>query len=235
MKKISQLFLFTILISLTACAARDKQVKPSAVTATSAAVQAEEAAPAAKVEAVEAPVKVDAPLLKTSYIVRPNDTLEKIAKLPDVYGNRKAWPVIFEGNRDRLGHPSKIYPGQKLRIPREPAEIAALEKRAGINKVVLVSDQALREARAVQQRRSAAAKVTLSPPVVANPVAEALKPQTEASTEVTGSAPAAEPTSTAAVTSPAPSVETVDTGSTDNSGLQVETDTDTESDTTASL
>lgn len=235
MKKISQLFLFIILISLTACAAREKQVKPSSVTKTSAAIQAEEAAPAAKVEAVEAPVKVNTPVLKTFYVVRPNDNLERIAKLPEIYGNRKAWPVIFEGNRDRLGHPSKIYPGQKLRIPREPAEIAALEKRAGMNKVILVSDQALREARAAQQRR-AAAKVTLPPPVVTNPVAEALKPQAEVSTETAIPSPAAEPdTITAPVTPPAPSTETADAGSADDSGLQVETDTGAESDTAAGL
>ncbi len=219
MKKISQLFLFIILISLTACAAREKQVKPTALTATSAAIQAEEAAPAAKVEAVEAPVKVNAPVLKTFYVVRPNDNLERIAKLPEVYGNRKAWPVIFEGNRDRLNHPSKIYPGQKLRIPREPAEIAALEKRAGVNKVVLVSDQALREARAARERRAAAdaaKQVTLPPPVVTNPVAEALKPQTDADT----ASPAVEPASDSMPA--APPVE--DTESGDDLGLDVETD-----------
>jgi nucleoid-associated protein YgaU len=43
------------------------------------------------------------------------DTLSAIAKT--YYGNAGQYPKIFEANRPMLGHPDKIYPGQKLRIP----------------------------------------------------------------------------------------------------------------------
>lgn len=43
------------------------------------------------------------------------DTLSAIAKT--FYGNANAYMKIFEANKPMLGHPDKIYPGQKLRIP----------------------------------------------------------------------------------------------------------------------
>lgn len=43
------------------------------------------------------------------------DTLSAIAKT--YYGNANAYMKIFEANKPMLGHPDKIYPGQKLRIP----------------------------------------------------------------------------------------------------------------------
>jgi len=225
MKKISSLFLFAISISLAACAAGGKQVKP--VTAEKAEVsEAAKAANVAEVPAAEAPVKVVVPPVVMVHIVRPNENLEKIAKLPEVYGNRKMWPVLFEGNRDQLIHPSKIYPGQKLRIPREPAEIAALEKRAGMNKVVLVSDQALKEAQAAKQRAAVhAAAVKLPPRSVTNPVEEALKPQ--AASETTASTPsdAVQPEA-ASNTDIGDNSESADSGAADSSGLEVDTDTD---------
>jgi len=44
------------------------------------------------------------------------DTLSALAK--KYYGNASKYPVIFEANQPMLSHPDKIYPGQKLRIPR---------------------------------------------------------------------------------------------------------------------
>lgn len=44
------------------------------------------------------------------------DTLSAIAK--KYYGNANKYPAIFEANQPMLTHPDKIYPGQKLRIPR---------------------------------------------------------------------------------------------------------------------
>jgi LysM repeat protein len=54
------------------------------------------------------------------YVVRPGDTLSKIAK--EVYGDGRRWRKIFEANKDRISDPSKIYPGQELCIPSEPTE-----------------------------------------------------------------------------------------------------------------
>ena len=49
-----------------------------------------------------------------SYTVRSGDTLSKIGQQQGV-----AWREIYEANRDQLDDPDKIFPGQKLRIPRK--------------------------------------------------------------------------------------------------------------------
>lgn len=51
----------------------------------------------------------------TFYIVKPGDTLSKIAKR--FYGSASKYPVIFEANKPMLTDPNKIYVGQNLRIP----------------------------------------------------------------------------------------------------------------------
>lgn len=47
------------------------------------------------------------------YTVQRGDTLSKIGARHGV-----SWQKIFEANRDQLSDPNKIYPGQRLRIPR---------------------------------------------------------------------------------------------------------------------
>ncbi len=54
-----------------------------------------------------------------TYTVKKNDTLQKIAARPEIYGTTKKWMKIFNANKEHLKSPDKIYPGQKLRIPRE--------------------------------------------------------------------------------------------------------------------
>ena len=44
------------------------------------------------------------------------DTLSAIAK--KYYGDANKYTAIFEANKPMLSHPDKIYPGQKLRIPK---------------------------------------------------------------------------------------------------------------------
>jgi nucleoid-associated protein YgaU len=51
-----------------------------------------------------------------TYTVQSGDTLSAIAQ--KYLGDANAYPKIFEANRDKLNDPDKIYPGQKLRIPR---------------------------------------------------------------------------------------------------------------------
>ena len=48
--------------------------------------------------------------------VAKGDTLSAIAK--KYYGDANKYQAIFEANRPMLTHPDKIYPGQKLRIPK---------------------------------------------------------------------------------------------------------------------
>ena len=51
-----------------------------------------------------------------TYEVKAGDSLSKIAKRE--LGDGNAWRKIFEANTDILKDPDKIYPGQKLKIPR---------------------------------------------------------------------------------------------------------------------
>ena len=53
--------------------------------------------------------------------VARGDTLSAIAIAiaKEYYGNANKYMAIFEANKPMLGHPDKIYPGQKLRIPAE--------------------------------------------------------------------------------------------------------------------
>ena len=44
------------------------------------------------------------------------DTLSAISK--KYYGDANKYNAIFEANRPMLSNPDKIYPGQKLRIPK---------------------------------------------------------------------------------------------------------------------
>jgi nucleoid-associated protein YgaU len=48
--------------------------------------------------------------------VAKGDTLSAISK--KYYGDPNKYNAIFEANRPMLTHPDKIYPGQKLRIPK---------------------------------------------------------------------------------------------------------------------
>jgi nucleoid-associated protein YgaU len=52
-----------------------------------------------------------------TYVVKSGDSLSKIAKRE--YGNANAWKRIFEANQDLIKDPNKIFPGQKLKIPKD--------------------------------------------------------------------------------------------------------------------
>lgn len=49
------------------------------------------------------------------YIIKPGDTLSKIAK--QYYGDANKYPAIFEANREVIKNADLIFPGQKIRIP----------------------------------------------------------------------------------------------------------------------
>lgn len=51
------------------------------------------------------------------YTVQPGDNLWKIAQAHYGKGKEEHHTIIFEANRPMLTSPSKIYPGQVLRIP----------------------------------------------------------------------------------------------------------------------
>lgn len=68
--------------------------------------------PAAPAEAAPAP----APPADTSYEIRKGDTLSGIAQR--FYGDATKWRLIHEANRDVISDPDKIYPGQRITIPK---------------------------------------------------------------------------------------------------------------------
>jgi nucleoid-associated protein YgaU len=51
------------------------------------------------------------------YEIRIGDTLSAIAKR--FYGKSNLYPRIFEANREVIKNPDLIYPGQKIRIPKD--------------------------------------------------------------------------------------------------------------------
>ncbi|MCR9262350.1 MAG: peptidoglycan-binding protein LysM [Pseudomonadaceae bacterium] len=51
------------------------------------------------------------------YVIKSGDTLYGVAK--EFYGNGMKYPEIFEANREVIEDPDKIYPGQKIRIPKQ--------------------------------------------------------------------------------------------------------------------
>jgi nucleoid-associated protein YgaU len=51
-----------------------------------------------------------------THVVVSGDSLSKIAK--HFYGDANAWKRIFEANKDILKDPNKIFPGQKLKVPK---------------------------------------------------------------------------------------------------------------------
>jgi len=53
-----------------------------------------------------------------TYTVQPGDTLSLIAR--QAYGDAQLWRIIFEANQDILNDPSRLRPGQVLKIPPKP-------------------------------------------------------------------------------------------------------------------
>lgn len=52
------------------------------------------------------------------YVIEKGDTLSGIAKR--FYGDANKYPLIFEANREVIQDPDLIFPGQKIRIPKQP-------------------------------------------------------------------------------------------------------------------
>jgi nucleoid-associated protein YgaU len=67
------------------------------------------AAPAARAERV--------------HVVQPGESLWSIAER--VTGDASLWPVLFRANRDQIGDPGVLHPGQRLTIPELERDAAA--------------------------------------------------------------------------------------------------------------
>ena len=58
------------------------------------------------------------------FVVESGDTLSSVAG--ELYDDAGRWEPLFEANRDRIGDPDQIFPGQILRIPSTDEEPAAM-------------------------------------------------------------------------------------------------------------
>ncbi|HOF04078.1 MAG TPA: LysM peptidoglycan-binding domain-containing protein [Syntrophales bacterium] len=73
----------------------------------------------------------------TEYVVKKGENLWWIAKYKDIYNDPYLWPVIYKANKDQIKNPNRIYPGQRLKIPRsglKETEIIKARKQAGAKK-----------------------------------------------------------------------------------------------------
>lgn len=52
----------------------------------------------------------------TFYEIQSGDSLSKIAR--EHYGDANKWQTLFEANREVIEDPDLIYPGQKIRVPK---------------------------------------------------------------------------------------------------------------------
>jgi len=108
---------------------------PAAETVGSAKPAAESGA-AADEKAAEAKPEKKGTTCDT-YVVKKGDCLWRIAEYKDLYGDPYMWPIIFDANKKKIKNPNRIYPGQKLKIPREGVSMDAVKKarkRAGAPK-----------------------------------------------------------------------------------------------------
>jgi len=51
------------------------------------------------------------------YTVKEGDTLSSIAARSDIYDDAGKWKKIYNANREIISDPSRVYPGQVLKIP----------------------------------------------------------------------------------------------------------------------
>lgn len=58
------------------------------------------------------------PYMPSVYTVRRGETLPQIAARTEIYDDASLWPIIYRANRDQIRNPRQLWPGQKLKIPR---------------------------------------------------------------------------------------------------------------------
>lgn len=71
---------------------------------------------------VESGSSSTAPTVSQTYIVKPGDSLSKIARR--FYGDANQWKKIHAANRDAIPNPDLIHPGLQLTIPGATGEIS---------------------------------------------------------------------------------------------------------------
>lgn len=75
-----------------------------------------EVEPVKEAEAVRESINPQQPEEGDYYTVQVKDQLNEIGK--KYYGNFKDWKKIYDLNKEKIGDPNLIYPGQKFKIPK---------------------------------------------------------------------------------------------------------------------
>ena len=57
-------------------------------------------------------------VLPVIYTVHRGETLPQIAARTEIYDDAALWPLIYRATRDQIRNPRQLWPGQKLKIPR---------------------------------------------------------------------------------------------------------------------
>ena len=65
----------------------------------------------------------------SEHVVQPGESLSQIAAR--LGGSPRLWPVLYRANRDQIKDPSRLYPGQALRIPDLRLENAVADAEPG--------------------------------------------------------------------------------------------------------
>ena len=81
-------------------------------------VVAAEPAPAETVVAAVEPANPEVVVKDKQIFIQPGDSLWKISR--SLYGSGKKYTVIYEANKDLIGDPALIYPGQVFKMPEAP-------------------------------------------------------------------------------------------------------------------
>lgn len=80
--------------------------------------EARAAGPGRSAPATTAGSGAEAAGTRARWTVRPGDSLWRIAADGTTYGDGRQWPRLYAANKDRIGSPDRIYPGQEITIPR---------------------------------------------------------------------------------------------------------------------
>lgn len=135
---LSIIFSFMMIFSVAGCAKKAVSTGPSGqeiAAETKTAAQSGAVASTASSAAKTAPEA--AATATTEYVVKKGENLWWIAKYKDVYDDSYLWPLIYNANKGQIKNPNRIYPGQKLKIPRDGFsmnDIKMARKKAGAKK-----------------------------------------------------------------------------------------------------
>lgn len=134
----SIIFSLMMIFSVAGCAKKAVGGDPGTASDKVVTAESKTAAQSGAVASSEAKTVAETvPVAITEYIVKKGDSLWMIAKYKDIYGDDFLWPIIYKANKGQIKNPNRIYPGQKLKIPRDGFsmdDIKKARKKAGAKK-----------------------------------------------------------------------------------------------------